>query len=256
MALALIVDKIDTVPEAQRVLYVEKEGKHYLDVSGIEDHPETAGLRTAVKNERAATAALKAEVAGWKKLGKTPDEIAELTAAAEAAALDAQKKAGNFDTILQQHKDKAAKERADSEAKLSAERDTAIGIARKAVVDTRIGAALTAGKATGEGLALLPRILADRIKLEFVEGKEQISILAADGTAMIGSGPGGVALFEDLVKETTKTYPSLFQATGAGGGGARPSGAGGAKVMDRKEFEKLHPADQAAKMKAGFTLAD
>ncbi len=51
MALSLIVEDIATVPEAQRVLYVEKDGKHHLDVTGIED---TSGLKSALQKERDA----------------------------------------------------------------------------------------------------------------------------------------------------------------------------------------------------------
>lgn len=256
MPLALTVEKIDTVPEAQRALYVEKDGKFHLDVS---DLPDVAGLKNALESERTARKALDKDVAAWKKLGKTPEEIAELTAAAEAAAEAAAKKAGKHDEILAAKLAAAAKERAESEAKLSGERDSALGLARKAIVDTRLTTALTKAKVTAEGGALLPEILAKRVKLDFTDGAESISILAVDGTPMVGSAKDGTATFEDLAKEAVKSFPSLFEGSGAGGGGTDQKGQRqptGGKLISRKDFESLGPLDRAAKMKEGFKLVD
>ena len=131
MPLALIVDTIESVPETLRGEYVEKDGKFHLNVEGM---PDVGGLKSALESERAARKALDTEIKSWKKLGKTPTEIAELTEAAETAAAEAAKKAGNFDGILAQHKTKWDGERAT----LVGERDGALNVARSAVVDAGI----------------------------------------------------------------------------------------------------------------------
>jgi hypothetical protein len=40
MSLPMIVETLHAVPEAQRALYVEEEGKFYLDVEGRENWPK------------------------------------------------------------------------------------------------------------------------------------------------------------------------------------------------------------------------
>lgn len=253
MALALTVEKIESVPEAQRALYVEKEGKFHLDVDGIED---TSGLKSALEKERAAVKAQKAELAEFKKSGKSPAEIAEFVAEQTKAAEEAAKKAGNFDALMAQHKAAAAKEKAD----LIAERDAAFGIERSAIVENKVMTALTKAKATSEGMDLLTERLGKRIHFETVEGKRVISIMQADGkTPLAGSGTDGAATFDDLVKEAVKQYPSLFEGTGAGGGGKQPNGKDGKtndKTMTRADWDKLPPFEQAAKAKAGVKLVD
>lgn len=251
MGLALTVDKIDTVPEAQRPLYVEKEGKFHLDVDGLED---TTGLKAALKAERTLREKHEKSVRGWEKLGKTAEEITTLIAEKEAAAEEAAKKAGNFDGILATHKTNWAKEKADSEAKLTADRDKADSRARKAIVDTRINNALTKGKATQEGLDLLVERLGKRIKLDFADDKETISILDSTGEPMVGTGKDGLATFDDLVKEAVKQYPSLFEGTGGGGGAKGGGSGGGAKTITRADFEKMTPLAARAKLKEGFTV--
>lgn len=258
MPLAQTVDSLDTIPETARGAYVKDEvsGKFILDFE-VED---TTGLKSALTKTRAERDAIAKAEKEWKALGKSPTEISELLAANEKAAEEAQKKAGNFDQVLAKHKSDWAKQLADSEAKLSGERDTALSVARKAVVDTRITGALTKGKVTPEGMVLLVDVLGKRVQLDLSEGKENVSILGADGTAMVGTGKDGLATFDDLVKEATKQFPSLFEGTNAGGGGKQPgSGNGGKpgeKTMSRADWDALNPYEQAAKIKAGIRPVD
>lgn len=250
MPLAAIVESIDSVPEAFRSEYTEKDGKFHLNVEGLED---TGALKLTLQKERDARKALEKDVAAWKKLGKTPDEIAELTAAKEREAEEAAKKAGNFDAILKQHQDKWSGEKSSLEMELNAARASE----RSAIIETSVMGALTKFKATPEGIDLLTERLGRRIKFETVDGKRQVHIMQADGeTPMIGSGANGSATFDDLVKEAAKNYPSLFEGTGAGGGGKSPKDAGGSgKTITRKEFESLSPVEQREKLKT-MTLVD
>lgn len=252
MPLLMTVDSLDNVPAALHTEYTEKDGKFHLNVEGLED---TGGLKSALETERTARKQLEKDVKAWKALGKTPAEIAELTSAAETAATEAAKKAGNFDAILQQHQTKWTGEKTTLETELAAARNSE----RNAIIETSVMGALTKAKATPEGIDLLTERLGKRIKFETVDGKRQIHIMQADGeTPMIGSGAGGSATFDDLVKEAVKGYPSLFEGSGAGGGGKSPkdTGGSGGKTLTRSEFEKLGPLDRAAKMKEGFKVVD
>src|SRR5687768_11237776 len=51
MALKLILDSLEEADDAVKGLYVEKDGKFHLDVTGIED---TSGLKSALQKEREA----------------------------------------------------------------------------------------------------------------------------------------------------------------------------------------------------------
>lgn len=231
MPLAQIVDSLDSVPETARGAYVEKDGKFHLDFE-IEDN---AGLKSALQKERADRKALEKDVASWKRIGKTADEIAELVEAREKEAHEAAKKKGDIDAILKQHQDRSAKEKAE----LEAERDAARASERSAIVGERLVAALARANATDAGTELLPDRLASRIKVETVDGKRVTKIMQADGeTPMAGSGADGTATIDDLVKEAVKKYPDLFKGTGAGGGGKQPSNpAGGSGVTKKSDFK-------------------
>jgi hypothetical protein len=221
MALELIVDSLDNVPEAARGAYVKQnDGRFKLDFE-VED---TAGLKSALKKERDAAATAAKELAKWKSSGKTADEIAELLEAQRKKDEDDAKKSGNFDAILKQHQDKAAKEKADLESELNAARASE----RSAVVGERVLGALTKAGATPEGLELLPDRLTNRIKVETVDGRRVIKVMQADGeTPMAGSNADGTASIDDLVKEVVAKFPSQFKGTGAGGGGKLPNESGG-----------------------------
>lgn len=250
MALQAVVDSLDTVAEPLRGEYAAgKDGKFYLNLEGGDALPFVAGLRTALDTERSANKPVKEAIAAWKKIGKTPEEIQELVTARDAAEETARKKAGDFDGILKQHKDAWEGEKKT----LVTDRDGALNVARSAVVDSGIRTALVTAKATAEGMAALPRLVGDRVRSEFVDGQFVISIVQADGkTPMIGSGANGSATYDDLIKEVTKTFPSLFEGTNAGGSGKQPgdkSGGSGDKTITRAELDKLPVYEHAAMLK-------
>lgn len=251
MALPLTTDNIEAIPETHRGVYIKQDDGTYRADFEVED---TGGLKSALESERTARKQLEKDVKAWKALGKSPAEIAELTAAAEAAATDAARKAGDFDGILKQHQTKWDGERTT----LQSERDGALNVARSAVVDSNLKSALASAKATAEGFAALPKLLGDRVKTDFVNGEFTTTIMQADGkTPMIGGGANGTATFDDLVKDAIKNFPSLFEGSGAGGGGKPPKDAGGSgKTITRTEFEALSHTDKRAKLAAGVKVVD
>lgn len=256
MPLALIVDSIDSVPEALRTEYVEKDGKFHLVVEGLPDY-EGAQKRIKALNDENAKRRLALDP--WEKLGKSPADIEAMVEEARVKEEEALKKSGNVDEILKTHAGKAELVRKELETRLTGERDTALSVARKAIVDTRIGAALTKAKATAAGLDLLTERLSKRVDLSLADGKENVSILDADGSPMVGNGKGGLATFDDLVKETMKNFPELFEGSGGGSGtdskGQRRDAVGG--TMTSTEFYALDAKTRAATAaKPGFKLVD
>lgn len=254
MALAEIVDTLESIPETARGAYVKDEatGKFKLDF-------DVSGLKSALASERNLNKVAKDKVAAWERLGVSPEEIETRLEAERVKAEDALKKAGKFDEVLATHLGKAKQERDEAVNTATKQREAALGVARNAVVRTELATALAKAKATPEGLMALPKLIGDRVKIEFDDaGDAKATIFDVDGkTPMVGSGPGGLATFDDLVKETSKTFSSLFEGTG-GGGGTPPKGGGGSagKTMLRTDFDTLSAVDKMAKMKAGVVLVD
>jgi hypothetical protein len=253
MALALTVDTLDSVPEALRSEYTEKDGKFVLSVEGMED---TTGLKNALNAERKRAKDFEAKTRKWEALGKTDEEIAALLAANEDAEAKKAAADGDHAKILKQHQDKWAKERADLEGELGAARASERG----AIIGSSIMAALTKAGATEEGADLLPDRLAARIKFETENGARVIKIMQADGeTPMAGIGKDGAATFDDLVKEAVTKWPSLFKGSGNTGTGKEPgkgSQSSAAKSIARSEFSKLGPDEQMSKIRDGFTVTE
>ncbi len=104
-----------------------------------------------------------------------------------------------------------------------------------------------------EGCAdgLMPHVRA-RLKSEIVDGKAVTRILDKDGRVSAMTP-------DDLMKEL-KAVPylaPLIVGSKAGGAGT-PGGQGnsGSKSISRADFEKLSPHERAAKMAAGFSVAE
>jgi DNA-binding transcriptional MerR regulator len=232
MEIEKVVDSLEAVPELLRGFYVEQgDGKYQL-----EDVTALRNSMTHAKRERDEARKRAKAVDRWEKLGKSPDEIEELLKAREEEDTKKAEAEGDHAKILKQHQDKWAKERADLEAELNAARTSE----RSAIISTSIMAALTKANVTEEGADLLPDRLASRIVFETKDGTRVVKILQADGESpMAGSGKEGAATFDDLVKEATSKWPSLFKGSGRTGSGTPTNGSGGAGSSD---LSKLPPA--------------
>lgn len=238
MALAAVVDTIESVPEALRGEYAEKDGKFYLNLEGVDNHHAVGGLKSALTTERQANKALKELKTKYDSLGLSHEEIETMIARDTEAATKALKAKGDVEGILKQHQEKWGKERATLENELN----VAKASERSAIVGERVLGALAKANATQEGTDLLPERLAARIKFETVDGKRVLKILSDDGaTPMAGTGADGTATIDDLVKEAMTKYPSLFKGSGAGGGGKPPGekGGGGSGVGKKSDLKTM-----------------
>lgn len=247
MAIPYVTDTLDSIPEAFRGEYAEKDGKYTLAVDGIPDTPPN--LKSALEKERAARKTLEKTAADWQKLGKSPEEIAAVLASAGESAA----KSASFDAVLKQHKESFAIEK----AALLADRDAAHKSEHDALKNATLHAALSAAKATREGLDLLTERLGERIKIETVGGKRVVTITDDDGKPMSGKGPDGRATIVDLVNGAISRFPSMFAASGGGGGGkpsrnhARPS-----PTISRRDYEALPVHERSAKIRDGIQIVD
>lgn len=248
MALAMTVESIDAIPEEQRGLYKEANGKFVLDVDGYED---PVGLKTALQKEREAAKQASKQAQAWAALGKSPEEIQALVEAQAQAERDKLSKNGEWDKLrdqmVQQHKSELAKK---DEAISS--REAAL---HKHLVDASAVAALAAAK--GSAALLLPHVRA-AVKVVEEGGEYVVRVLDKSGNPRV-NGKGEFLSIEDLVSEMRQSdeFGRAFDATGTTGGGATGGGgAGGNKTMKQAAFLALKPADRAKRMAEGYTIIE
>lgn len=125
----------------------------------------------------------------------------------------------------------------------------------------RVGGQFARSKFITEKAAVPADIMQARFGQHFKDENGKAVAYDKDGNKIYSRAkPGEPADFDEALEILIDAYPykdALLKGTG-GGSGARPGNGGGqgGKTLARSEFDKLPPADQAAKMKDGFTLTD
>lgn len=237
MPLPFTVDAIDTVPEAQRSLYKEANGKFVLDVEGYE---EPTGLKTALQSERTARSNAEKQARAWAALGKTPEEIQALVEAAAQAEQDKLGKSGEWDKLKQQMADQHKTELGKKDERIS----TLTKSLERRLIDADATAAIAAAK--GVPALLLPHVRAS-VKVIEDGGDFKVQVVDASGNPRV-NGKGEFLSIADLVGEMrqSEVFGRAFEASGTTGGGASGGGSGGnGKTMKQDALDKLKPAERA-----------
>jgi hypothetical protein len=239
MALPFSVDSIETIPETQRNLYKEMNGKFTLDIEGYED---PVNLKSALEKERTTARELDKQTKQWKSLGKTPDEISALIAAQAQAESDKLAKAGEWDKLRAQMNEKHAQDIAVVTDKVAA-KDKALA---KYLVDSAAVSAIAAAKGAHE--LLLPHVR-NAVKVIEENGDYTVRVVDAAGNPRV-DGKGAYLSITDLVSEMRQSpvYGRAFESSGATGGGASQSasGANGKRSITRAQFDAMDAAGQIA----------
>lgn len=246
MALQLVVDDLETVPEPLRANYKEADGKYRLDLEGYED---PAGLKSALEKERKAAREASKQVTAWQSLGKTPEEIQTLLEAQRKADEASAEKNGEWDKLKAQMLEQHTRERETLEAKAKA-KDAAI---ERHLIDAQATAAIAEAK--GVPALLLPHVKAS-VRVVEEDGEYAVRVVDGKGNPRV-NGKGDYLSIADLVGEMRQSdvFGRAFDADGRTGGGAGPSSAGGAKVITQAAFDALPPKQRAAKMAEGYRIA-
>ncbi len=239
MALKLVVDKLEDLPEEIRTLYTAgKDGKFALDVDGIED---TGLLKKSIADERKARKLLEEKVKSWEKLGKTPDEIEELTAAVAKAEEEKLEHAGEWTQLKAQMNAKHDADVKALQAKIDAKEGEIKSRQRSLeslLIETQATAAIAAAKGVPE--LLLPHV-ARFVKVDEVDGRLVTKIVDLQGGPRV-NGKGDPLTVEDLINEmkASEKYGRAFESSGNSGSGSGPNGSGGAgadsKYKKRSDF--------------------
>jgi len=247
MALKLTVDSLDSVPEALRGEYTEKDGKFVLGVDGLED---TTGLKTALQKERAERANFEKQAKAYAGLGLSADEIKALIDAKAKDDEDKAVKGGEWDKLRAQMNEKHATEIKGFTDKLSA-KDKAL---ERFLIDGEATKAIAGAKGVPE--LLLPHV---RQHVRMVEENNDyfVRVVDAKGDPRV-NGKGEPLTISDLVAEmaASEVFGRAFEGSGQSGSGKQPGNGGGgtSKTMTQSAFNALSPKDRAAKMAEGVTL--
>lgn len=244
-ALELAVDDLTTVPEPHRALYIEKDGKFRLDVTGVED---TAGLKSALEKERAS--AKEAQRARreleTRFAGIDPEQVKVLMSRFENDEEAKLIAAGKLDEVVRRRTDKfqteLRKQVETANGNVAAAEAKAAKFSQR-VLDNHIRAA--AAKVGLHSHAIEDALFRGRALFALDESGEAVQ-LDSDGKPVLGKDGktpfSPVEWLEGMQESAPHWFPSKSSGGGAGGGA---SGAGGAKTITRAEFNALPPADKA-----------
>ena len=223
MALQLIVDSIEAVPENARDLYKEVDGKFRLDLDGYED---PVGLKSALQKEREAAKSAAKRASAWESFGKTPEEIQEVLAAqleAEDQKLRAEKK---FEELDQK---KTERMRLEHDKQIQAREET---IAKQAAIIQKANKGRVAGELTKA--ALKAGALPDAIPSIVLQGihdgwtvDDNGDLSALQGGEVVFGKDGRTKLSKDEWAEGLRDATPFFfpkaQGTGAPGASGNPN---------------------------------
>lgn len=235
--LKLVVDSIDSLEESVRGYYVEKDGKFVLDVDGIED---TSGLKNALSAERKRADAAEKQRKAWEKIGKTPDEIAELLEAQQQRETTEAERKGEWDKLRGQMNERHAKE-------LQA-KDDQISSLRKSLERHLIDAQATSAIAAEKGIPdlLLPHVQR-HVRVVESDGEFSVRVVNDKGDPRV-NGKGEPLTISDLIAEmkTNQIFGRAFEGAGQSGSGTPPANGGGGNPSNKRRSDFKDEKERAA----------
>jgi DNA-directed RNA polymerase subunit F len=250
MALKLMLEKLEDVTEAQRALYVEKDGKFHLDVDGLED---TTGLKNALASERNNVKEAKrlAKELQDRFEGLDPDKAREIMAKFDQDGEVALIAAGKIDEVIAKRSEKlrAALDKQVNEAKqqTEAEKQRANKFSQR-VLDNHIRQAATAAGVHKN--AVDDALLRARTMFTLNDDGDAIQ-LTSDGTPVLGKDGKTPFTPMEWLESMKDTAPHWFPAgnSGGGAGGGKDTKAGG-KTITRAAFDSMNHIERSNAAKA------
>lgn len=217
MKLKAVLETLDGVDEAVKPFYTEKDGKFYLTVEDIDDHPEVKGLKTSlakVRDEKKSVETKNSELTD--KFGSLPDDF---TVEEYHRLKDSGN--GNIDQKLENQKARLEADFKRKEDKLIQERDMFKARAEKQHIDNAINTALAEANITTPAMIKAVRAMFQpQTKLDY-EGDE--AIVTIDNLPLV-----------DKIKAWAGTDEGKYFVTapangGGGGGNSQPGTSGNTK---------------------------
>lgn len=246
MALQLVVDSLDNVPEPIRGEYAKGEdGKFHLNVDGVED---VTGLKSALQKERDNVKELKAKYAAYEGIDpeKAQEALQKLRDLEEKKLIEA----GELEKVLE---NRTKMMRQDHQAqveqltKRAEAAETSAADLRKqlatAVIERGIADAVAEVGQPRKG-ALIDIIQRGRQTWK-LDDKGKPVATNEDGTTVYGKDGKEPISMKEWAENLLEQAPHLFEESK--GGGAKGSIVGGdGKSMPAEELAKLSPAQRIA----------
>ena len=232
MALKAVLDSLEGLaPEFAKEYKQGSDGRYYLDIDGIDEHPDIGALKRAKDYEKAERQKLAA------KLKEVQASLEALTEERDNILKGALPKA-DVEKLEESWKQKLAKR----EQELTEQINNLNGHLQRILVDNV--AQQIATEISKAPALLLPHIK-QRLKVDFVDGKPVTKVLDADGSISALS-------IEDLKKEMVANpiYAPIIIGSKASGGGAEGGQRGGALGTRKLDYAKATPAEIVADIKA------
>ena len=222
MALQTVLETLDGVDDAVKSFYAETDGKFILQVSGVDNHPDVANLKSAYERTKADRDAARQERDAAKAIAKDfPDDFdAEKWAKLKDGKAD--------EAALIKLRQTLEAERDDYKGKYEAEQ----GRALKNALDRDLTDALNSAGVTNTSYAKAARtMLASDVKI------------GDDGKPFVDTDMGPLALV-DHVKRWAAGEGKPF-VTPASGGGA-PGGKNGNGPVNADQFAAMGDKERTA----------
>lgn len=236
MALKAILTTLDGLSEELKKEYTEKDGKFYLTVEGIDEHPSVGALKRAKDHEKnlrqaAETAQRAAE-----------DKVTEVEGQLEGLRTGAIPKA-DVDALKKSYEDKVK----DNQTKFDEKYDKQQALIEKHMLD---GQALALATEISTVPSLLTPHIRSRLKLEEVDGELTVSILDI-------AGKPSAATLDDLKKEMlqNKSFAPILIGSKASGSGATGGSSGGGASKPFKDLSEAERTKFAKDDPEGFRSA-
>ncbi|MCP3065801.1 hypothetical protein LXT21_44245 [Myxococcus sp. K38C18041901] len=220
------LEKVDEVPEKLRALYTkadaaEGEPERYVLDAELAKRLDTSALTGTLKKERDGNKALRGQLAGFEKLGKTPEEVEQRLAELGTQLADAQKGVKGAEAW--------AKERTSLEEKHSkvlgdkdAEVKRLTSVLHKQLAEGAVRESLTKNEGAIE--LMLP-IMAPHVVLVEESGKFLVRVVDDEGHPRENKSGSPMTVDEYVVElKKDSRFTRAFKGTGSSGGGM-PSGA-------------------------------
>jgi len=255
---------VEKLPEAQRSLYVEKDGKYRLDV----DVEDTGSLKSSLKAEREArkTAEKKFKEFAAQFEGIDPEKVRELMShfdSTEEAELLKQGAEG-IEKIVEKRTEKM---RADYEKKLeelSEQIDGALEVAGSYMDRVRDAHILSAAAKAGVHPGAMEDVLlrggqmfsvdddGNAVQFDPDAGDEERVVLGKDNKTPYSPAEW----LEEMKEQAPHWWPAGSSGGGAGGNKGNGKGFGGAKTVRRADWEQMSHDDRMKKSKDGYQIVD
>lgn len=246
MALEMVVDSLDSVPEGLRSEYKKGEdGKYHLDVNGVED---VSGLKSALQKEREQVKELKAKAAAYEGIDPTKaaealEKLRQIEEKELIAKGEVEKVVENRTKLMQQDHAEQVKKLTERAEQAEAQAAKATEQLATVVIERDVSEAVNeVGRPRKNALIDILQRARQTWKLD--ESGKPIAT-NPDGTTIYGKDGKEPISMKEWAEKLLEAAPHLFEESK--GGGARGSivNSGGQR-LSAEELAKLSPAQRLA----------